>query len=67
VSFSGGKPLCVVTISVVNLDEFIAKVTESGCNVVESNVVIPSIDWYATCAEPGGLMFGMMQPDPEAR
>lgn len=49
VSFSDGKPLCVVTIPVVNLDESIAKVTESGGSVVEPKVAIPGIGWYATC------------------
>jgi len=24
---------------------------------------IPGIGWYATCAEPGGLLFGMIQAD----
>lgn len=28
---------------------------------------IPGIGWYATCAEPGGLVFGLMQPTPDVR
>jgi predicted enzyme related to lactoylglutathione lyase len=66
-TFGSGKPLSVVTIPVVNLDESIEKVKESGGSVIEPKTAIPSIGWYATCAEPGGLMFGMMQSDPDAR
>lgn len=65
-TFGDGKPLSVVTVPVVNLDASISKVKESGGNIVEPKTAIPGIGWYATCAEPGGLMFGMMQSDPEA-
>ncbi|MBM2838439.1 MAG: glyoxalase [Deltaproteobacteria bacterium] len=63
---SGGKPLTQVTIQVPNLDEFIARVKASGCSVIEK-IAIPEIGWYATCAEPGGLKFGMIQVDPNTR
>ncbi len=63
---SGGKPLTQVTIPVNNLDQFTAKVTASGGRIVESKMAIPGIGWYATCAEPGGLVFGMIQADPDA-
>jgi predicted enzyme related to lactoylglutathione lyase len=64
---SGGKPLTQVTVPVANLDEFIMRVQGSGGRVVEPKMPIPGIGWYATCAEPGGLVFGMIQPDPNAR
>ena len=63
---SGGKPLSQVTIQVPNLDEVIQKVKESGGNIIEPKMAIPGIGWYATCAEPGGLIFGMIQADPNA-
>jgi hypothetical protein len=31
---------------------------------VEPKMPIPGIGWYATCAEPGGLLFGLIQADP---
>ena len=65
-TFGDGKPLSVVTVPVINLDASISKVKESGGSIVEPKTAIPGIGWYATCAEPGGLMFGMMQSDPEA-
>ena len=64
---SEGKPLTQVTIQVSDLDQFIARVKTSGGFVVEERMAIPGIGWYATCAEPGGLKFGLIQADPAAR
>ncbi len=30
-------------------------------------MAIPTIGWYVTCAEPGGLMFGIIQVDSNAK
>lgn len=64
---SDGKPLTQVTIPVSNLDTQIALVNANGGQVIEEKVAIPGIGWYATCAEPGGLKFGMIQADPSAK
>ena len=45
----------------------LVRVKESGGSILEPKMPIPGIGWYATCAEPGGLKFGMMQVDPEAQ
>ncbi len=66
-SITGGKPLTQVTIPVPNIDDFIEKVKKNGGSIIEPKMAIPSIGWYATCAEPGGLMFGIMQADPNAK
>ncbi len=63
---TGGKPLTQVTIPVPDLDQFISKIQENDGHVIESKMAIPGIGWYATCAEPGGLMFGMLEADPAA-
>ena len=39
----------------------------AGGHVVEPRMPIPGIGWYATCAEPGGLKFGLIQADESAR
>ena len=62
----GGKPLTQVTIPVTHIDEYIARIEESGGSVVEPKMPIPGIGWFAACAEPGGLLFGIMQADPNA-
>ena len=62
-----GKPLTQVTIPVPDLDALLKRVRQSGGTVIEDKMPIPGIGWYATCAEPGGLKFGMIQADPDAR
>ncbi len=60
---TGGLPMTQVTVPVPNLDETLAKVKENGGSVIEQKLAIPGIGWYATCAEPGGLKFGVLQID----
>lgn len=62
-----GKPLTQMTIGVPNIDEFLERVTQNGGHIIEAKIAIPGIGWYATCTEPGGLLFGMLQADPNAR
>jgi predicted enzyme related to lactoylglutathione lyase len=62
-----GRPLTQVTIRVTNLDEVLGRVLASGGRIVEPKMPIPGIGWYATCAEPGGLMFGLIQPAADVR
>ncbi len=64
---SGGRPLVNLTIPVSNLDSYVAKIKDNGGSVVEPRTAIPGIGWYATCAEPGGLMIGIIEADPSAR
>ena len=45
----------------------VAQVIAAGGRVVEPGMPIPGIGWYATCAEPGGLKFGLIQADESAR
>ena len=63
---TGGNPLTLLTVPVPNLDEVLALVAKAGGTVVEPRTPIPGIGWYATCAEPGGLKFGVIQADPLA-
>ena len=64
---SGGKPLTQVTIPVQDLDRCIALIEQNGGSVVEPKMPIPGIGWFAACAEPGGLLFGIMQVDTKAQ
>ena len=63
---SGGSPFTLLTVPVPNLDEVLALVVKAGGTVAEPRTPIPGIGWYATCAEPGGLKFGVIQADPLA-
>jgi uncharacterized protein len=63
---AGGRPLTQLTLPVPALDAALARVVDAGGRVVEPRLPIPGIGWYATCAEPGGLMFGLIEADPSA-
>ena len=63
---AGGMPATQLTVPVSNLDEAVASILASGGRVIEPRLPIPGIGWYATCAEPGGLRFGVIQADPSA-
>jgi uncharacterized protein len=64
---SEGRPMTQVTVPVPNLEDVVARVIAAGGRVVEPRMPIPGIGWYATCAEPGGLKFGLIQADESAR
>jgi predicted enzyme related to lactoylglutathione lyase len=64
---SEGRPMTQVTVPVSVLEEVLAMVVEAGGSVVEPKTPISGVGWYATCAEPGGLKFGLIQADPSAR
>ena len=53
-----------VTVAVSNLEDVPALVLEAGGSIDEPKASIPGVGWYATCAEPGGLKFGLIQADP---
>ena len=63
---AGGRPLTLLTVPVPDLDAALARVRDAGGRVVEPRLPIPGVGWYATCAEPGGLMFGLIEADPSA-
>ncbi len=63
----GGKPLTVITIGVESLEECLERVKQNDGSILEPKGAIPGIGWYATCAEPGGLPFGVIQADQNAK
>jgi uncharacterized protein len=66
-SISNGRPMTNLTVVVSDLDQMLAKVEASSGKIIEQKMPVPGIGWYATCAEPGGLTFGLMQADTNAR
>ncbi len=62
-AIAGGNPMTQITVEVHDLDDVLSRVKASGGSVVEARMPIPGVGWYATCAEPGGLMFGVVQSD----
>ena len=66
VPLSGENPLTLPTVPAPNLDAVLASDVAAGGAVVEPRTPIPGMGWYATCAEPGGLKFGVIQAAPLA-
>jgi predicted enzyme related to lactoylglutathione lyase len=64
---SGGNPMTQITVSVPSVDVAASRVLASGGRVIEPKMAIPGVGWYATCAEPGGLIFGIIEADENAR
>lgn len=64
---SEGKPLTVITVPVADVDKVMALVQANGGRIIEAKIPIPGVGWYATCAEPGGLYFGIIQADEDAK
>jgi predicted enzyme related to lactoylglutathione lyase len=60
-----GQPV-VLTMEVEDLGKYIAKVREAGGTVLLERAPIPGVGWLATATDPNGVLFGLMQPDPEA-
>ncbi len=58
---SSGKPLTVVTVQVKDIDSTLQLVADNGGSIVEQKREIQGVGYYATCAEPGGLMIGLIQ------
>lgn len=65
-ALSGGRPMTQVTVAVADLDQTVGRVQANGGRILEPRMPIPGIGWYATCAEPGGLAFGLLQEDASA-
>jgi len=62
-----GMPTGTVNvIEVADLDATLAAVEKAGGSVCVPRMPIPTIGWLAYAADPAGIMFGMMEPDPSA-
>ena len=59
-----GQPVnaFVCTISVDELDTYIAKVLGAGGTIALDKMEIPGVGWLAYCKDLEGNIFGMMQP-----
>jgi predicted enzyme related to lactoylglutathione lyase len=60
------SPHTVVTLDVPSVDDFIAKIISAGGKVIMPKHAIPGVGYNAYCADPSGIIFGIMQDDPSA-
>lgn len=55
------------TIVVPSLDDFVAKVTAFGGEVIAPKMAIPGVGWFALCKDSEDNKFGLMEDDPKAK
>jgi predicted enzyme related to lactoylglutathione lyase len=62
-----GAPRTVNTVQVDSVDDAAAKVSGAGGQVVVPKMAVSGVGWLAYATDPNGLIFGIHQPDPQAR
>ena len=55
------------TVGVPSVDDFVAKITKNGGEVVMPKMAIPTVGYLAYCKDTEGNVFGIMEPDPTAK
>jgi uncharacterized protein len=55
------------TVDVDNIDSAVARVEANGGSVVYPKVHLEGVGWLAYLKDPSGVLFGMMQADPNSR
>jgi predicted enzyme related to lactoylglutathione lyase len=57
----------VCTAQVPNVDEYVGKITQAGGSIVVPKMPIPGVGWLAYAKDTQGNIFGIMQPDAQAK
>lgn len=55
------------TIGVTSLDEAVATVTKNGGKIALPKMAVPGVGYLAYCQDTEGNVFGMLQPDQNAK
>jgi uncharacterized protein len=62
-----GQSRTTNTMTVHNIDEYITKVKEHGGEIAVPKMPIPGVGYLVYCKDPEGNLYGMMQPDENAK
>ena len=63
----GQSPGTLNTVAVESLGETIKKIELRGGKICVPKMAIPKIGWLTYAADPGGNVFGILQPDETAK
>ena len=63
----GQNPGTLNTIGVSSLDASIKKIEQCGGKICVSKMAIPNVGWLAYAADPAGNVFGIIEPDTDAK
>ena len=63
----GQSPGTLNTIAVPSLDQTIKKIEQRGGKICVPKMAIPKVGWLAYAADPAGNVFGIIEPDTNAK
>jgi len=63
----GQSPGTINTVAVQSLDQTIKKVEQCGGKICVPKMAIPTVGWLAYAEDPAGNVFGIIEPDTNAR
>lgn len=63
----GQSPGTINTVAVESLDETIRNIEMRGGKICVPKMAIPKIGWLAYAEDPAGNVFGVIEPDEDAR
>lgn len=63
----GQTPGTTNTVAVTSLDQTIKKINQSGGKICVPKMAIPKIGWLAYAEDPAGNVFGIIEPNTEAK
>jgi predicted enzyme related to lactoylglutathione lyase len=55
------------TVAVESLDQTIKKIEKGGGNICVPKMAIPGVGWLAYAQDPAGTVFGVIEPDTDAK
>lgn len=63
----GQTPGTLNTVAVKSLDQTIKKIEQRGGKICVPKMAIPKIGWLAYAEDPAGNVFGIIEPDANAK
>jgi uncharacterized protein len=63
----GQSPGTLNTVAVNSLDQTMRKIEQRGGKICVPKMGIPKVGWLAYAADPAGNVFGIIEPDTNAK
>ncbi len=63
----GQSPGTLNTVAVKSLDQTMKKIEQCRGKICVPKMAIPKIGWLAYAEDPAGNVFGIIEPDPDAK
>ena len=63
----GQSPGTLNTIAVTSLDQTISRIEHRGGRICVPKMAIPKVGWLAYAEDPAGNVFGIIEPDTNAK